>query len=77
MIFSLEVVMQSPLRFLNGKPVPYDYQITINVLLKSTDLRLVTFSYEIRRKSSTLCERNMDTSRKCRSELHREPLAQT
>ena len=46
MIFSLEVVMQSPLRFLNGKPVPYDYQITINVLLKSTDLRLVTFSYE-------------------------------
>ena len=94
LIFSLEVVMQSPLRyikyecpffffpllvffFFNGTPVHYDYQTGINVLFKSTDLSLVRFSYEILRKPPTLCKRNMGTSRKCRPQTDREPLAQT
>ena len=63
--------------FWNGTPVPYDYQTRINVLWKSTDLSLVRFSYEILRKPPTLCKRNMGTSRKCRPETYREPLAQT
>ena len=63
--------------FFNGTPVHYDYQTGINVLLKSTDLSLVRFSYEILRKPPTLCKRNVGTSRKCRPETDREPLAQT
>ena len=95
LIFSFEVVIQSPLRYVkyecpfflfplsvffifwNSTPVPYDYQTRTNVFSKSTDLSLVRFSYEILRKPPTLCKRNVGTSRKCRPETDRAPLAQT